>query len=182
MEGSAANVGESVRTIISTPVGPVVVRGHASGVTDVYFFREQNEYNDRKQTSGGVPGGGIDGVADIPAPVREAAKQLDEYFQGLRRQFDFPITVSGTAFQQSVWDYLLTIPYGESRTYGEIAAAIGKPGAARAVGGAVGSNPISIAIPCHRVLAFGNRLGGYGGGLETKRFLLQLEGIVVDGR
>lgn len=173
---------ESVRTIIRTPVGPVVVRGTSAGVMDIHFFREQPNHNDHEHGAGEAQARGPAEAADIPAPVRAAASQLDEYFRGRRQQFDFPIVMSGTAFQRSVWDYLLTIPYGRSCTYGDIASAIGKPGAARAVGGAVGSNPISIVVPCHRVLASGGRLGGYGGGLETKRFLLQLEGIVFDER
>lgn len=106
-----------------------------------------------------------------------AAKQLDEYFAGTRRTFDLPLAPSGTAFQLAVWDYLRTIPYGETRTYGDIARAIGKPGASRAVGMACHTNPISVIVPCHRVVGKAG-LTGYAGGLHIKKALLTLEGIL----
>lgn len=112
-----------------------------------------------------------------PAPVAEAVRQLEEYFSGRRRRFDLPLRMAGTPFQRAVWAFLLTIPYGRTYTYKEVAEALGRPGAARAVGSAVGSNPISIVVPCHRIVASGGKLGGYGGGLDVKRFLLDLEGI-----
>ena len=101
--------------------------------------------------------------------------QLQEYFDGCRTEFDLPLAVKGTPFQQQVWKELCRIPYGQTRTYGEIAAAIGKPGAARAVGMACNRNPLWILIPCHRVVGSGNRLTGYAGGLSMKQFLLELE-------
>jgi methylated-DNA-[protein]-cysteine S-methyltransferase len=103
-------------------------------------------------------------------------RELTEYLAGLRRQFSFPIRPAGTPFQQRVWRALERIPYGATRTYGDIAGAIGKPKAARAVGMANHHNPIPIVIPCHRVVAAGGKLGGYGGGVELKRELLNLEG------
>lgn len=111
-----------------------------------------------------------------PTPLsRLAASQLDEYFAGVRRSFDLPLNPSGTPFQQLVWQALLQIPYGQTRTYGQIAAAIGKPGAARAVGLACNRNPLWILIPCHRVVGSHQKLTGYAGGLDMKCTLLQLE-------
>ncbi|QSR17299.1 methylated-DNA--[protein]-cysteine S-methyltransferase [Novosphingobium sp. KA1] len=110
-------------------------------------------------------------------PVLEQARaQLADYFAGRRTVFDLPLDFRGTAFQQSVWQALLTIPYGETRSYRQIAEAIGRPGASRAVGAANGRNPISIIAPCHRVVGAGGALTGFAGGLEAKAFLLKLEG------
>ena len=105
----------------------------------------------------------------------QAFGQIMEYLEGRRREFDFPYLLRGTQFQRKVWQALCGIPYGETRTYGEIAAAVGSPGAARAVGMANHSNPILIAVPCHRVIGADGSLTGYGGGLDMKKALLQLE-------
>ena len=102
-------------------------------------------------------------------------QQLDEYFEGNRAAFDIPLAYPGTDFQRKVWKALQTIPYGQTRSYSEIAGTIGKPAAARAVGGANGANRIAIIIPCHRVIASGGGPGGYGGGLWRKLRLLELE-------
>ena len=107
--------------------------------------------------------------------LRETTRQLREYFSGKRRQFDLELDFRGTDFQRSVWSTLLTIPYGETRTYGQIAEAIGNPTAVRAVGAANGRNPISIIAPCHRVIGMNGDLTGFGGGLDAKAFLLTLE-------
>ncbi len=104
-------------------------------------------------------------------------RELREYHAGKRRRFTIRAVPQGTEFQKQVWSALEGIPYGKSTTYGELAKQIGKPEAMRAVGQAVGRNPVSIIIPCHRVLAAGGKLGGFGGGLEEKRRLLRLEGI-----
>ncbi|HEX8104378.1 MAG TPA: methylated-DNA--[protein]-cysteine S-methyltransferase [Solirubrobacteraceae bacterium] len=104
-----------------------------------------------------------------------AREQLDAYFAGERTDFDLPLAPSGTGFQLRVWAALRTIPYGETTSYGALAAQIGAPGAARAVGLANGRNPVSIVVPCHRVIGAGGALTGYGGGLERKRTLLDLE-------
>jgi methylated-DNA-[protein]-cysteine S-methyltransferase len=101
--------------------------------------------------------------------------QLDEYFAGERTAFDLPLRQEGSAFEQRVWAELLAIPYGETASYGEIAARIGRPGMARAVGRANARNPIAIICPCHRVIGGDGSLTGYGGGLDTKRALLELE-------
>jgi O-6-methylguanine DNA methyltransferase len=107
----------------------------------------------------------------------KAIAELTEYFAGKRTTFDIPLSAKGTAFQQAVWKELQKIPYGETTTYSAIASAIGRPKAVRAVGTAVGSNPISIAIPCHRVIAANGTLGGYAGGLESKQTLFTVENI-----
>ena len=119
---------------------------------------------------------GDTGSVHDPSPVSDRANaQLQAYFLGARCSFDFPIQPEGTPFQLSVWNALRQIPYGETRTYGQIAAAIGKPGAARAVGMACNRNPLWVVIPCHRVVGSGNALTGYAGGLALKRALLALE-------
>jgi methylated-DNA-[protein]-cysteine S-methyltransferase len=105
----------------------------------------------------------------------EAERQLGDYFAGSRREFRLPLDFRGTLFQKSVWAALLTIPYGETRSYADIARQIGKPAACRAVGAANGRNPISIVAPCHRVIASNGALTGFAGGIEVKRYLLDLE-------
>jgi methylated-DNA-[protein]-cysteine S-methyltransferase len=113
----------------------------------------------------------------LPAAVSKAVKQLEEYFAGERTEFDLPLDLEGTAFQKEVWSTLGEIPYGKTISYAELASMVGRPTAYRAVGQANGANPIPIILPCHRVLASGGRIGGYGGGLDMKRQLLALEGI-----
>ncbi len=110
------------------------------------------------------------------AVLREAAEQLRRYLSGEGRSFDLPLDIYGTAFQRAVWQALLEIPYGETRSYAQVAAAVGRPRAARAVGAANAANPLPLVIPCHRVVASGGSLGGYGGGLALKEALLRLEG------
>ena len=104
--------------------------------------------------------------------------QLEQYFEGSRREFTFPLDVRGTEFQLACWRALLEIPYGETRTYADIARAVGRPQGFRAVGMANNRNPIAIVVPCHRVIASDGTLCGYGGGLDIKRRLLQLEGAL----
>jgi O-6-methylguanine DNA methyltransferase len=102
-------------------------------------------------------------------------KQLDDYFNGKLRQFNIPLDLRGTTFQRQVWNLLCDIPWGETRSYGHIAKALGRPKAARAVGRAVGTNPVSIVVPCHRIIGSNGALTGYGGGLDRKEALLKLE-------
>ncbi len=117
-----------------------------------------------------------------PAHLGEAVSQLRGYLAGDRRDFDLPLDFGGaTPFQRQVWERLLAIPFGEVVTYGQVAHALGGDGAARAVGQAVGSNPLAIVVPCHRVVGSTGGLHGYGGGLEKKAWLLRLEGLQVDG-
>jgi len=104
--------------------------------------------------------------------------ELEEYFSGTRRKFDFPLDLRGTEFQVACWRALLAIPYGETRTYADIARAVGRPQGFRAVGMANNRNPVAIVVPCHRVIASDGTLCGYGGGLEIKRKLLELEGAL----
>lgn len=113
-------------------------------------------------------------VDDHPVLV-EVARQLADWFDGRRTDFDLPLAPSGTDFQRRVWTELRTIPYGETISYGELAGRVGSPGAARAVGLANGRNPVSVIVPCHRVIGASGSLTGYGGGIERKRFLLALE-------
>lgn len=114
-------------------------------------------------------------LARAPQVLRDAAVQLAEYFEGRRQTFDLPLAAAGTPFQHGVWDKVSDIGYGDTWTYGEIAEHIGRPSAARAAGHAIGRNPISIIVPCHRVVGASGRLVGYGGGVRRKQFLLDLE-------
>ena len=120
----------------------------------------------------GVP----DGYAEAETPLlKKAAGQLSEYFEGARTVFDLPLRLHGTEFQQKVWAALCTIPYGETRSYKQIAEQTGNPRACRAVGMANNRNPVSIIVPCHRVVGHNGALTGYGGGLPAKEYLLKLE-------
>ena len=114
-------------------------------------------------------------VCETPL-LQEAEEQLNEYFAGARREFDLPLAPKGTPFQKAVWAEMCRIPYGETRTYGQLAQAIGSPKAVRAVGLANGANPVGVVVPCHRVIGSDGSLTGYGGGLERKRWLLTHEG------
>lgn len=117
-------------------------------------------------------------MKDIPSEITaKAAQELDEYFAGGRKTFDLPLLFVGTEFQEKVWNTLLEVPYGETRSYGWMAEMIGNPKAVRAVGTANGSNSISIFAPCHRIIGSNGSLTGYGGGLPAKKFLLELEGV-----
>jgi len=106
----------------------------------------------------------------------EAAEELRAYFAGTLRVFRVPLDMHGTDFQLNVWNYLVKIPYGETRSYAQVATAVGRPAAVRAVGAANGSNPVAIIVPCHRVIGSNGKLTGYGGGLPMKKRLLELEG------
>lgn len=119
----------------------------------------------------------VAGPSDVhdPSATLEVEKQLAEYFSGKRNYFDLQLAPNGTEFQKKVWDALLTIPYGQTRSYGQIATQIGNPAACRAVGLANGSNPIAVVIPCHRVIGSNGKLTGFGGGLPLKERLLRLE-------
>ena len=145
-----------------TKFGNIILASDGEAITAL-VFRRFDAANCRKEASV---------LTDL------AAAQLDEYFAGKRRQFDLPLRPQGTAFQLSVWDALLAVPYGETRSYKQIAEAIGNPNASRAVGMANNRNPISIFIPCHRVIGTDGSLTGYGGGLEMKEKLLRLEARV----
>ena len=159
-------------TRMDSPVGPVWVATAGSGVCAVGLGTGQPErfFAWLARHAGAQP------PREDDAALDPALTQLREYFSRIRRQFDLPLDVHGTAFQQAVWTELAHIPYGATTTYGEIARRIGRPQAARAVGAAVGANPLPILIPCHRVIGAAGSLTGYGGGLEIKAALLELEG------
>ena len=147
-----------MQRVLDTPVGPVTVV--ADGDLLVGLFMEAR------------PPTGTAAVLDA------AAEQLAAYFNGDLIDFDLPVAPSGTPFQQRVWDELRTIPFGETVTYRDLAVRIGRPSACRAVGAANGRNPISIIVPCHRVVGSDGSLTGYGGGIERKRWLLAHEATV----
>lgn len=147
----------------TTPVGDYILAFEDDALTGLYRVNQKHlptvaELGPRDDTVGD----------DVVA-------QLDEYFAGARRAFDLALAPRGTQFQRSVWDALLEIPYGETVTYGELAASLGRPTAARAVGGATGRNPISIIVPCHRLVGSTGQLIGYAGGADTKQQLLSHE-------
>lgn len=150
---------------IWSPVGELTLVADAEGLAAILWE------NDRP---GRVPLGPLREDASHPVLV-ETERQLGEYFAGTRRSFDMPLSFAGTDFQKQVWGALLTIPFGETRSYGEIANQLGKPSAARAVGAANGRNPISIIAPCHRVIGSSGQLTGFAGGLDAKTFLLDHE-------
>jgi methylated-DNA-[protein]-cysteine S-methyltransferase len=155
----------TVHTTIDSPVGPLTLVARDGALVGLYMHEQRHR-----------PGPERFGVRDDDAePFALAKHQLAEYFAGERTAFDLPLAPVGTPFQQRVWAALREIPYGATTSYGELAARIGSPGAARAVGLANGRNPIGIVVPCHRVVGSTGALTGYGGGIETKRRLLDAE-------
>lgn len=157
----------SAHTIIDSPLGPLTLVTREGGLAGVYMTQQRHL---PPQETFGPPVA----VADVPVLTR-TAEQLAAYFAGETRDFDIDLSTSGTPFQQRVWAALRDIPYGETVTYGELAAALGRPTASRAVGLANGRNPIPIVIPCHRVVGADGSLTGYAGGLDRKTTLLGLE-------
>jgi len=151
-------------TEFQSPLGTLLIAASPRGLRGIYF--EQHRHFKGK-----------DGWQFEPthAILQRAVAQLEEFFAGKRHVFDLPLDMEGTPFQQAVWQQLLQIPYGATVSYGQQAHALGKPKAARAVGAAIGRNPVSIVVPCHRVIGSSGSLTDYAGGLERKRTLLQLE-------
>ena len=156
----------TAHTLCPTPLGDLLLGATAQGLAGAWFVDGQR---DTPATEGW-------GRADPAHPVlAEAARQFSDYFAGRRPRFDLPLDLSaGTPFQQDVWRALLGIAGGAAQTYGEVAARIGRPAAVRAVGTAVGANPLIIVVPCHRVLGSQGALTGFGGGLGRKAALLRL--------
>ncbi|WP_144720609.1 methylated-DNA--[protein]-cysteine S-methyltransferase [Agrococcus jejuensis] len=160
---------DTKHAIVDTPVGAVTIVGGAAGIQGLYYAEhrpapDETRFGDRDD-----------------AALADAAEQLRAYFAGERTTFDLALDPVGTPFQLRVWEALREIPYGETRTYGWIAASIGQPTAVRAVGLANSRNPISIVVPCHRVVGSSGKLTGYAGGLVCKRTLLDLEsGALLD--
>jgi methylated-DNA-[protein]-cysteine S-methyltransferase len=151
---------------VESPIGRLLLTSDGTALTGLFTRPERKSYS----TEGWAEDAGI-------APLALAALQLNEYFAGTRRTFDLPMRLDGTSFQQRVWRELTEIPYGETWSYGQLAKRIGNPNASRAVGLANGQNPISILVPCHRVIGADGSLTGYGGGLERKSWLLAHEGL-----
>ena len=146
--------------IYDTRIGKIGIIDNGDSITEIYFANvlDTREVN----------------VKETPL-IKEAAKQLKEYFEGKRQDFDLPLSPKGTTFQKNVWKVLETIPYGETWSYKQVAEKVNSPKAYRAVGMANNKNPISIVIPCHRVIGANGKLVGYGGGLEIKDYLLNME-------
>jgi O-6-methylguanine DNA methyltransferase len=151
---------------MSSPVGPLLIGVSESALVLLEFDRGLPKLVNGEQVA----------WQESEVRARVVRKQLEEYFAGKRRDFDLELDLRGTEFRKRCWLELLRIPYGETRSYGEIARAVENPNGSRAVGQANHYNPIAIIVPCHRVLAGGCQLGGYGGGLPVKAFLLRLEG------
>lgn len=148
---------------LDTPIGPLLLVSDGAGLVEIGLPR-----------AGAAPAAPADAKAS-KSKLHAAARELGEYFAGTRRQFDVPLHPSGTPFQLEVWGALLSIPYGETVSYADIARRIKRPRAVRAVGAANGANPLSIIVPCHRVIGSHGDLVGYGGGLPAKRWLLAHE-------
>lgn len=168
-------------TLFSSPVGPLFLAASDKGLVALEFEARlpgqqsvrPNPRNLREESRQKVA------FEESPGLIHPYEAQLEEYFSGRRREFTFPLDLRGTDFQLACWRALSDIPYGETRTYADIARTIGKPHAFRAVGMANNRNPIAIVIPCHRVIASDGTLCGYGGGLDIKRRLLELEGALT---
>ncbi|WP_296490314.1 methylated-DNA--[protein]-cysteine S-methyltransferase [Rhodoferax sp.] len=158
----------AVTAALDSPLGSIRLAAGPNGLFGVWF-EEQDDSPDASHW------------AHDPdhAVLAQAARQLNDYFAGKRSQFDLPLDLSaGTSLQQAVWRALLDIPFGQTCSYGKVSTAIGKPSAVRAVGGAIGRNPLSIVVPCHRVIGAKGALTGYSGGMQRKVALLQLEGAL----
>lgn len=165
-------------TTVTSPCGPLCcIVDEPGAVVRIEFAscRDGESFRRRLQAVG-------DRLMEDRKRTGEVRRQLGEYFAGRRRRFELPLAPEGSPFQQRVWAVLQSIPYGETRSYGELARALGRPGASRAVGAANGANPIPIVIPCHRVIGADGSLTGFGGGLEAKKLLLDLEARHRPGR
>jgi methylated-DNA-[protein]-cysteine S-methyltransferase len=161
-----------VSRTVSSPIGPLTLVATDEGLAAILW---KNDRPGRVRLH-------IEAV-DVQHPVLvETARQLEEYFAGARKKFALKLDLAGTPFQRKVWNALLTIPFGETRSYGQIAKQIGSPDAVRAVGAANGRNPVAIIAPCHRVIGSTGKLTGFAGGLDVKAQLLTLEGTNVNGR
>jgi len=149
-----------------TDLGLIGIAENGQAITDLFFAGDEPEPEGmcRKETK----------------LIRQAAYQIEEYFKGKRKCFDVPLYLEGTTMQKATWEALLSIPYGQTRSYKQIAEQIGRPRAYRAVGMANHHNPVAIIVPCHRVIGANGKLVGYGGGLEKKQYLLDLERIHAD--
>lgn len=159
--------GETVWREVASPLGPLTVLATDAGVRAIAFEGERAE-----RAKMALP------RARAHAVIDKARAQLAKYFDGTLRSFDLPLDLHGTDFQQRVWALVREIPFGQTRTYGDLARALGNVGAAQAVGAANGKNPVPIAVPCHRVIGAVGNLTGYAGGLDKKAFLLRHESAI----
>ncbi|MGB3948712.1 MAG: methylated-DNA--[protein]-cysteine S-methyltransferase [Bacteroidia bacterium] len=152
-------------TYYSSPIGIIEITGNEEGILSIYFV-------DAKK----------DESPNIPAVLKECVYQLDEYFKGIRKEFGLKLNPQGSEFQKKVWNQLLTVPFGKTASYLQISKQLGDSSATRAVGNANGSNPISIVIPCHRIIGSNGKLTGYSGGLWRKEWLLNHEKTLLFGK
>ena len=159
--------------MVDSPIGPLTIAANERGVTGIYMV------NHSHPPAAEALGEKLESPGDDPF-IAQAAEELGEYFAGQRTAFDVPLDPAGTEFQRRVWAELARIPFGQTRSYGELALELGDVKLTRAVGTANGRNPVSIIVPCHRVIGADGSLTGYAGGLERKLFLLRLEGIVPE--
>lgn len=153
-------------TYYQSPHGQMTLQANEDGLLGAWFAIQTTQPQD------------LGTYSDNHPILSEAVRQLEEYFSGKRTQFALPLAAKGTAFQQAVWQALCRIPFGETRSYQQLADEIGNPKAVRAVGLANGKNPISVIVPCHRVIGKNGQLTGYAGGVETKQRLLELEKVL----
>lgn len=153
----------TVYTHMDGPLGPMLLERTERGISRIEFVHADHAPTPSREAT------------ETTAGFEPVVSQLHDYFAGTRTTFDLPLAPEGTAFQQTVWEALTTIPYGETWTYGQLAEAIGRPTAARAVGSANGANPLPIVVPCHRVIGSSGTLTGYRGGVRFKQALLDLE-------
>ncbi len=153
-------------TVVESPYGPLTLVATDGALSGLYMTGQR--HRPAEESFG-------ERVAAQEAPFPEVVRQLTAYFAGELTAFDLPLRLEGTDFQRSVWDQLVRIPYGETWSYGELAARLGKPGASRAVGLANGKNPVGIIVPCHRVIGASGGMTGYGGGVDRKVQLLAFE-------
>ena len=160
---------EACYTYLASPLGKLLLTSDGESLTGIQFPRHQPSPSPVHWTRD-------------PQRLREACRQLRAYFAGELREFDLPLSMAGSPFEHRVWNALRKVRHGQTVSYGYIAARIGQPKACRAVGLANGKNPIPIVVPCHRVIGADGSLTGYGGGLDTKRWLLELEGFRLEAR
>jgi methylated-DNA-[protein]-cysteine S-methyltransferase len=160
---------------VESPIGRLMLTTDGTALTGLYM----NLYRNKPSKLPGLSDEWIQNATIDPLPA--AARQLKEYFAGKRREFDLPLRMSGTEFQQRVWRELTKIPFGETRSYGQLAKRLNNPNGSRAVGLANGRNPIAIIVPCHRVIGADGSLTGFGGGIERKEWLLSHEGLPSTG-
>jgi methylated-DNA-[protein]-cysteine S-methyltransferase len=159
------------RRLVDSPVGPILLGADASGRLTLARFGDDPDAVTSPH--------GVDAAHAASTVLDDTTAQLLEYFGGRRTCFEIPLAMDGSPFQRRVWTRLQQIPYGTTVSYGRLAAQVGRPGAARAVGHANARNPIAVIVPCHRVIGSSGRLTGYGGGLTTKQHLLDLEAKVA---